>query len=62
MLLTSDRATAEHDVGVMTHRLLDRDLPIQPPLTASVQIQDRIGNSLCTLVLTGLSPLAHALA
>lgn len=60
--LAQDRVTAEHDLGLLMHALVDRGLPIQPPASVSIDIQERIGNSVCTLALVAISPLAHALA
>lgn len=59
ILFSVDEATAEHDLSIMSHRLLDRELPIQSPLRASMAIQDRVGNTRCTVFLTPLSPLTH---
>jgi hypothetical protein len=49
ILFTADRATADHDLGAFAHRCLDRDLPVQAPSLARLEIADRIGNSLCTV-------------
>ncbi|MGE3109036.1 MAG: hypothetical protein AB7G11_12265 [Phycisphaerales bacterium] len=46
-LFAADRATAEHDLLIVAHRCLDRDLPISTPAMAVVPIQERIGNSVC---------------
>ncbi len=60
VLFTADQATSDHDLAIVSHRLLDRELPIQPPLRASFPVLDRVGNALCTVMLVPLSPLAHA--
>ncbi len=50
-LFTEDRRTAEHDVGVLLHRCLDRELPVQSPLRSDFAIPDLIGNRVCSVVL-----------
>lgn len=51
VLFTADAATAEHDVGVLVHRCLDRGVGVRYPMLARVPIADRIGNACCTLAL-----------
>ena len=51
ILFTADRPTADHDLGVLMHRLIDRAHPVQSPSLARFAITDRIGNSLCTIAL-----------
>ncbi len=46
---TRDRATAEHDLGVLRERAIERDEPMRPPVHVSFHIGDRIGNAACTL-------------
>lgn len=60
ILMTCDEETAKHDLTVISHRLLDRGLPIQSPLRAGFGIVDRIGNGWCTVMLVPLSPIANA--
>jgi len=45
VLFCEDRETAEHDLHAMTHRLLDRDVPIGAPAIESAPIEDRAGNA-----------------
>ncbi len=54
VLFAIDQPTAEHDLGVMVHKMLDRDLPISSPAIESLAINDRIGNAVCTLALVPL--------
>ncbi|MBX3386803.1 MAG: hypothetical protein KF768_09545 [Phycisphaeraceae bacterium] len=42
---------AEHDIGLLAHRCLDRDLPVWTPEVRSFPIVDRIGNGVCALAL-----------
>lgn len=51
VLFTADAATAEHDVGVLVHRCLDRGVGVRSPVLRRVAISDRIGNTGCTLAL-----------
>lgn len=55
VLFTADEATARHDLGVMMHRLLDRELPVLAPAVRSVPIPDLIGNRACTAALIPVS-------
>jgi len=49
VLFTADDATAEHDLAIAAHRCLDKGAPIGSPAWASVPIEDRVGNALCTV-------------
>lgn len=51
VLFTEDERTAAHDVGVLMHRLLDRELPVSSPAIERVPIPDLIGNRVCTVVI-----------
>jgi len=51
VLFTDDERTAAHDLGVMVHRCLDRDLPVCEPVTERFGITDRIGNRVCSVSL-----------
>jgi hypothetical protein len=55
ILFTQDQGAAEHDLIVVMHRCLDRNLPVCAPLRHRVSIADRIGNRVCTVGLIGLS-------
>ena len=54
VLFTADESTAEHDLAVTVHRMLDHDLPIASPSVESFPINDRIGNTVCTAALLPL--------
>lgn len=56
VLFSEDPTTAEHDLGVLLHRCLDRDLPIWSAERRSLAILDRIGNRVCTLALIPIRP------
>lgn len=49
ILFTADEATADHDLGVLVHRCLDKGLDIASPATARFPITDRLGNRFCTV-------------
>lgn len=51
VLFTASAEIADHDLGVLTHRLLDRDLPIASPIRVTMPIPDLLGNSACTIAL-----------
>jgi hypothetical protein len=51
IVFTVDEAVARHDLAILAHKLLDRELPITSPVMRSFPITDRIGNTLCTLCL-----------
>lgn len=53
---TADEATADHDLRILTGRLLDRDLPVAAPLVEHVPIADRIGNRLCSTAVFRVRP------
>jgi hypothetical protein len=57
VLFTECRETALHDLGVLMHRLLDRELPVSSPVIEHVPIPDMIGNQVCTVALVPLSKL-----
>lgn len=57
VLFTQDETTAKHDLSVMVHKMLDLDLPISSPFVESFPINDRIGNTNCTLAITPLRPV-----
>lgn len=56
VLFTADETTARHDLGVFIHRCLDRGLTISSPSTADFPIEDRIGNTRCTVALVPVRP------
>ncbi len=47
ILFTADRETAEHDVGVAMHRVLDKGVAFRAPIRGGFPITDRIGNAWC---------------
>ncbi|MDX9910269.1 MAG: hypothetical protein RBS39_00410 [Phycisphaerales bacterium] len=49
-----DERTAAHDLGVFTHRLLDRGLDIAAPVIGGIPIPDRVGNAWCAVALVPL--------
>ncbi len=51
VLFAADRATAEHDLAQMAHRLLDKGAPIRAPEVEVFDIEDRAGNSACGVAL-----------
>jgi hypothetical protein len=55
VLFTADEATARHDLAVVMHKCLDRELPVQSPVVRSFPIPDLIGNSVCSACLIPLS-------
>lgn len=55
VLFTEDERTADHDVGVLMHRLLDREIPVGSPVVRRFAITDVIGNRACSLVLVPLA-------
>lgn len=57
VLFTADQLTADHDLSIMVHKMLDRDLPISSPSVESFPINDRIGNTVCTLAIVPLRPV-----
>lgn len=59
IMFSADEATAEHDLGVVMHRVLDRELPVASPLRKSFGVQDRIGNRACTVMIVPTRATAH---
>ena len=57
VLFTENQETAAHDLTVLMHRLLDRELPVSSPVIEHVPIPDMIGNQVCTVALVPLSKL-----
>jgi hypothetical protein len=57
VLFTVDEDTAAHDIDAWAHRCLDVELPIGAPIRESFAITERIGNRVCTVALTRVSPL-----
>jgi hypothetical protein len=56
LLFVRDAGVAEHDLGVWQNRCLDRGLPIGAPSRRFVPITDRIGNTVCCVV---IYPVSH---
>lgn len=56
VLFTADERTALHDLGVMVHKCLDRDLPVCVPTTVRFPITERIGNAVCSVSLIRVRP------
>ena len=54
IVFTDGEQVARHDIGVLTHRILDRDWPISSPTLRSFPIPDRMGNNTCTICLIGM--------
>lgn len=52
---TEDETTARHDLSVLMHRLLDRELPVLSPAIRCVRIPDFIGNRVCAAALIPVS-------
>lgn len=57
VVFTIDEDTAAHDLDAWAHRCLDVELPIGAPMRESFGITERIGNRVCTVALTRVSPL-----
>lgn len=51
VLFTLDREVADHDLTVALHRAIDRGLSLRSPIIERFEVNDRIGNTLCTLAL-----------
>jgi len=51
VLFTAERAIAEHDLGALMHRLLDKNAPIREQVVRHLPISDRIGNAWCSIAL-----------
>lgn len=56
VLFTADESTARHDLGLLLHRCLDRELPVQSPAMRTFAIPDLIGNAACTVCLIPMKP------
>jgi hypothetical protein len=56
LLYTAGEHVARHDLGVALHRVLDRGVAFRGPDVRTTPIADRIGNSLCTVVLAQSIP------
>ena len=50
VLFTAGREVAEHDLSVWERHCIRHDLPIAPPAMRHVEINDRLGNALCSVV------------
>ncbi|MFM9996673.1 MAG: hypothetical protein ACKVU4_12845 [Phycisphaerales bacterium] len=55
VVFTEDETTARHDLGVLMHRLLDRELPVLSPAIRCGRIPDFIGNRVCAAALIPVS-------
>lgn len=51
VLFTQGREVADHDLAIALHRAVDRGLPLRSPVSEHFEINDRIGNQLCTIAL-----------
>ncbi len=51
VLFTEDERTAEHDLSVLMHRLLDREIPVASHAVRQFGIPDVIGNRVCSVAL-----------
>lgn len=51
VLFAEDERTVEHDLGRMSHRLLDEGAPIREPVWEAFGIEDRAGNGACGVAL-----------
>ena len=54
VLFSHSEDTARHDLNVLTHRCLDKGLPISTPHITGLTISDRIGNAWCAVCVIGL--------
>ena len=54
VLFAHDAETAEHDLGLMFHKLLDKGLPISVSVWETIEIEDRAGNGACAVALAGV--------
>ncbi|MBY0261692.1 MAG: hypothetical protein K2Q20_05080 [Phycisphaerales bacterium] len=54
VLFTDTEATAKHDLSILLHKCLDRELPVSSPVLRHVPVLDRLGNSVCTVCLIGV--------
>ncbi len=55
VLYTLDREVADHDLTVALHRAIDRGLCFRAPVAERFDLNDRIGNRLCTAALVEVS-------
>lgn len=49
VLYAADRATAEHDLGALWTRAVERGLPVSAPVVRGFEITDRLGNAWCAV-------------
>jgi hypothetical protein len=54
VLFAHSEETALHDLNVLTHRCMDKRLPISTPEITGLQLTDRIGNGWCAMCVIGL--------
>lgn len=54
VLFSDTEATAKHDLSILLHKCLDRELPVSSPVLRHVPVLDRLGNSVCTVCLIGV--------
>jgi len=54
VLFTDTQATAQHDLSILLHKCLDRELPVCSPVLRHVPVLDRLGNAVCTVCLVGV--------
>lgn len=54
VLFAHSQDTARHDLNVLTHRCLDKGLPICSPKITGLAISDRIGNAWCAVCVIGM--------
>jgi hypothetical protein len=54
VLMTVDRATAEHDLRAWHERAMHKGLPVHPPAVRGVRLTDRIGNGWCGVAVFGV--------
>lgn len=47
VLFTASEAVADADLGILIHRMLDKEILVRAPESASFAIQERIGNTHC---------------
>jgi hypothetical protein len=55
VLFASDDFVVEHDLLQVSHRCLDRELPIRSPVQATIGIGDHIGNRRCAVWLADVA-------
>lgn len=54
VVFCTDERTAEHDLAVLLHRCLDRDVPVASPVEERFAIRDRVGNGVCSVSIVPL--------